>query len=235
MKGFKGFGPGLVCKGKRYAENTVFEEEKAVVCENGMHFCENPFEVLNYYSFVNNNAEINEFAEVEALDETHTNDNSKFCTKKLRIGARIGIAGLVKAFVDFTVSKVDFKNAPATNTGYMSAATNTGYMSAATNTGNMSAATNTGNMSAATNTGDRSAATNTGYMSAAKVEGEESVAIATGYESKVSGKIGCWLVATERDNEGHILSVRAVVVDGEQIKEDVWYKLVDGEFVEADE
>ena len=190
MKGFKGFGPGLVCKGKRYAENTVFEEEKAVVCENGMHFCENPFEVLNYYSFVNNNAEINEFAEVEALDETHTNDNSKFCTKKLRIGARIGIAGLVKAFVDFTVSKVDFKNAPATNTG---------------------------------------------YMSAAKVEGEESVAIATGYESKVSGKIGCWLVATERDNEGHILSVRAVVVDGEQIKEDVWYKLVDGEFVEADE
>ena len=28
MKGYKGFEPGLICKGKQYAENTVFEEEK---------------------------------------------------------------------------------------------------------------------------------------------------------------------------------------------------------------
>lgn len=26
-KGFKGFKPGLVCKNKQYAENTVFEED----------------------------------------------------------------------------------------------------------------------------------------------------------------------------------------------------------------
>ena len=29
MKGYKGFAPGLVCLKKQYAENTVFEEEKA--------------------------------------------------------------------------------------------------------------------------------------------------------------------------------------------------------------
>ena len=125
----------------------------------------------------------------------------------------------------------------ATNTGDQSAATNTGYRSAATNTGNQSAATNTGYRSAATNTGDRSAATNTGDQSAATVEGKESIAIVTGIDSKASGAIGCWLVLTERDDwNGEtypIKEVRAVKVDGETIKPGVFYKLQNGEVVEA--
>lgn len=27
MKGYKGFSPGMVCRGKQYAENTEFEKE----------------------------------------------------------------------------------------------------------------------------------------------------------------------------------------------------------------
>ena len=69
MKGYKGFAPGLICKGKQYAENTVFEEEKAEICECGMHFCENPLDVLEHYPPVNEKGVLNEFAEVEALDE----------------------------------------------------------------------------------------------------------------------------------------------------------------------
>ena len=88
MKGYKGFEKGLICRGKQYAENTVFEEETAAICKSGMHFCENPFDVLGYYGYVNNNAELNEFAEVEALDECQTDDGEKFCTKKLKIGAK---------------------------------------------------------------------------------------------------------------------------------------------------
>ena len=134
----------------------------------------------------------------------------------------------------------------ATNTGNRSAATNTGNRSAATNTGDRSAATNTGYQSAATNTGDRSAATNTGYRStatntgdcsAATVDGKESIAIVTGFDSKASGAIGCWLVLTERGGwngeTSPIKEVRAVKVDGEAIKPGVFYKLVDGEVIEA--
>ena len=29
MRGYKAFEKGLICKGKQYAENTVFEEEKS--------------------------------------------------------------------------------------------------------------------------------------------------------------------------------------------------------------
>ena len=211
MKGYKGFEKGLVCRGKQYAENTVFEEDKAVICKSGMHFCENPFDVLVYYPFLNDKGEPYEFAEVEALDEAKTDDNKKFTTKKLKVGAKIGIPGLIKAFVEFTLSKVDFKK---------------------------SAATNTGNQSAATNTGDYSAATNTGYRSAAIVEGKESFAIATGIEGKAKGKIGCYIALAEwvEEKDGYVLKTfKTAKVDGKKIKEDVFYSLKGGNFLGAEE
>ena len=124
----------------------------------------------------------------------------------------------------------------ATNTGYCSAATNTGNRSAATNTGEQSVSTNTGDYSAATNTGNRSAATNTGNHSAATVEGKESVAIVTGIGGKARGALGCWIVLTERgDFDGvtfPIKEVKAFKVDGVNIKENTFYRLVDGKPVE---
>ena len=208
MKGYKGFNKDMTCRNKQYAENTVFEEAEAEICSSGMHFCENPFAVLDYYGFVGANGALNEFAEVEALDECKTDDNEKYCTKKLKIGAKIGITGLIKAFVDFTFSKIDFKNASESNTGNWSAATNTGNWSAATNTGGRSAATNTGNWSAATNTGDQSAATNTGSWSAATNTGNQSAATNTGDQSAATNtgyrsaatNTGNWSVATNTGN-----------------------------------
>jgi len=123
----------------------------------------------------------------------------------------------------------------ATNTGDYSAATNTGYRSAATNTGNRSAATNTGDQSAATNTGYRSAATNTGYRSAASVEGEQSVAISTGENGRVKGALGCGICCVERDeDDGHIVAIKAAIVDGEIVKADTWYSVKNEEFVEVE-
>ena len=202
MKGYKGFEKGLICRGKQYAENTVFEEDNAIICESGMHFCKNPFDVLGYYGFVNDKAELNEFAEVEALDDCVTDDNCKFATKKLKVGAKLNIAGMVKAFIDFTFSKIDFSEKAATNTGNYSAATNTGYMSAAT------------------------------------VEGKDSFAIATGIESKAKGKLGCYIAVAEwkkTNNEYKLKDFKAHKVDGKTIKEDTYYMLKDGKFVEVEE
>ena len=88
------------------------------------------------------------------------------------------------------------------------------------------------------NMGDYSAATNTGNRSAAEVTGKESVAIVTGKDSKARGTIGNWLVLTERgewNGENYpIKKVRAFKVDGIEIKEDVFYKLVDGKAVECE-
>ena len=253
MKGYKGFSKGLVCRGKQYAENTVFEEDTAKICQSGMHFCENPFDVLDYYGFVDDNGELNEYAEVEALDDTQTDDQKKFCTKKLKVGAKLGIAGLVNAFVDFTLDKIK-KDSAATNMGNFSAATNTGERSAATNMGDKSVATNTGKRSVATNTGNKSAAMNTGIFSAATNTGSSSVAtntgkksaamntgifrfaISTGIEGKAKGALGCYIAVAEwtydeSAGEYKLVGFESHKVDGKTIKPDTFYSLKNGKFV----
>lgn len=94
MKGYKAFNKGLICKGKQYKENETFEEERAVPCHRGMHFCKNPFDVLNFYDLVDDNGEFSDFAEVEAPDdaEVKTDDNIKYCTTKLKVGAKFSFA-----------------------------------------------------------------------------------------------------------------------------------------------
>ncbi|MEN1672286.1 hypothetical protein AAIH03_08085 [Pseudomonas aeruginosa] len=142
----------------------------------------------------------------------------------------------------------------ASNTGDYSAASNTGYQSAASNTGNRSAASNTGNRSAASNTGDYSAASNTGYQSAAsntgdysaasntgdysaaEVSGKESVAASLGIEGRARASAGSAIVLCHRDDEGHLIHIRASKVGENGVKPDTWYQLsAEGEFVEFDE
>ena len=106
MKGYKAFNKGLICRGKQYKENTIFEEDEATICEKGMHFCKEPLEVLEYYPLIDDNGNMSEFAKVEALDDAKTDDNRKYCTKKLKIGAKISFAQLVQASVNFEYEKV---------------------------------------------------------------------------------------------------------------------------------
>ena len=125
----------------------------------------------------------------------------------------------------------------ATSTGNCSVAVNTGVCSEATSAGFYSAAISTGAHGEATNTGIQSIAISTGDYSEATVVGKDSFAVATGTCCKASGAIGCWLVLTERgDWNGDtypIKEVRAIKVDGETIKPGVFYKLQNGEVVEA--
>jgi len=205
--GYKAFNPGMICRGKQYEENAVFEEPEAKICNTGMHYCKNPFDVLAHYGFVNDNAEINEFAEVEALADEKTDDGRKFCTTKLKIGAKLSIHNFVNAFVEFTLKRTNGE-------------------SAATNTGNQSAATNTGDQSAATNTGNRSAATNTG---------KDGVAVSWGRRGKARGEKGCYLVLAEYDDSNNLVCAKMEKVDGERIKENTFYTLKNGEFAVAEE
>ena len=88
----------------------------------------------------------------------------------------------------------------------------------------------------ATNTGDQSVAVSTGEFSTAKVSGKGSVAVVTGRDSKAAGALGDWIVLTERYDwkwDYQIKDVKAFMVDGEKIQPNTFYKLVDGEAVEA--
>ena len=227
--GFKGFDKDLKCRGFQFEIGKTYKEDKAIICEKGFHFCENPIDIFSYYD-----PATSRFAEVTGTGKMAAHDNdSKIACTELHVKAEVSLSAIIGVGVKFILDEVDWKNKKESNTGYSSAATNTGYSSAATNTGNSSAATNTGYSSAATNTGDRSAATNTGYSSAAIVEGKESIACGLGYDNQARGALGCWIVLAERNDEYKILSVKTIKVDGKKIKENTFYKLQKGKFVEV--
>ena len=214
MKCYKGFDKDLKCRDFQYEIGKEYEEERAEICDSGFHACENPLDVFEYYAPADSR-----YCEVELDANDQKSDDSKRVGKKISIKAEIGIAGIIKAGVEYIKDQVNWDDDKKSNTG------------------NRSAATNTGNRSAATNTGDWSAATNTGDRSAATVEGKESVAMAIGYNSKAKGSLGCFIVLAEYKKLGveyHIVDVKSAKVDGEKIKPDTFYKLINGEFVEAD-
>lgn len=209
---YKGTDKDMKCRGFQFELNKKYKEEKAKLCSKGFHGCEYPLDVFAHY----NPADSRFFeADLDGVTDEEE-DDSKRAGTKIKLRAEIGIAGIVKAAVEHIKERSE---------------------SSDNQTGNCSAATNTGDRSAATNTGDCSAATNTGDWSAATVEGKESIAIVTGRDGKAAGALDCWLVLTERggwNGETYpIKEVRAVKVDGETIKPGVFYKLVDGEVIEA--
>ena len=259
MKAYKGFDKNMQCRGSKFEENKTYETDEAKLCESGFHACEYPLDCFSYYPPSDSNYHE---VELDATEEKH-DDDTKRVGKRIKIGAKLSIAKMVEASVQYIAERIDRSQkesntgdrSAATNTGDRSAATNTGDWSAATNTGNWSAAKNTGDQSAATNTGDwsaakntgcQSAATNTGYQSAATNTGDQSaatntglggVALVTGYESKARGAIGSAICICERgewDGETYpLLAIKAAIIDGEALKPYTWYTLKDGEFVEA--
>lgn len=203
MKGYKGFEKGLVCRGKQYAENTVFEEEKAVICHSGIHFCKNPFYVLDYYDLVNKDGSFNDFAEVEALEKPKTDDNKKFCTKKLKIGAKLSFAGFVKACVDF-VSEKTIRDMPSDEG----------------DTGDDAKIGSSGYDAKIDSVGEDSVICCAGIYSSVKAKAGSWITLSEWEWNDEKERYVPVCVKTER-------------VDGERIKADTWYKLENGEFVEV--
>ena len=213
MKGYKGFNPGLICKDKQYQENPVFEEQEAKICEKRMHFCENPFDVLDYYDLIRSDGTPNEFTEVEALDEPKTDDKKKFCSRKLKIGVKLGLSGFIKACVDFVLEKT-IAEMPSENvdSGYYARIGSSGYSARIGSSGDSARINCTGS---------------------------DSVICCAGHGSVVKAPIGCWITLAEWKYDGAKqryvpACVKTEYVDGEKIKADTPYTLKNGEFVEVE-
>ena len=217
MKYYKGFDKNMQCKGFQYEEGKTYHEEKAELCEQGFHACEAPIDVLKYYA----PGEGGIYREVE-LDEISEKrgDDSKVCAKTIKIGAKIGIPGLVQAQIEYvkahtTTEHTDPKMATAGNCGAATA----GYRGAAT----------AGDSGAAT-AGEYGAATSRGKSKT----GADGVCVARGNGAMVCGGLGSVLVIVEEnESDWGIRWWKAVVVDGETVKSDTWYRLTDGEIVEV--
>ena len=231
IKSYKGFNTDMTCHGGfQYEEGKEYETDAASCCNYGFHACEYPLDCFNYFS---PNQSV--FHEVEQSGEiSRKNDDSKLASTKIKIGAEISIAGLVKAAIEYTKERVH-DSGENHNTGDRGASSNTGYRGASSNTGDWGASSNTG---------DCGASSNTGYRGSTIADHENSVAVAWGPESRAKGVVGATLVFAEWEkNDGEYWKEESwtfkgsmmVRVDGEKIKENTWYTMKNGEIVEAKE
>ena len=140
MKAYKGFNKDMTCRGFQFEEGKTYEEKEAKLCESGFHACEKPIDVFSYYPPANS---VYHEVELENVDPCREKD-SKVCAKRIKIGAKLSIADLVKADVEYTLAKIDGTKMQQKMTGYRSASTNTGYRSASTVTGKESVAASLG-------------------------------------------------------------------------------------------
>ena len=235
IKAYKAFDKDLSCRGFKYEVGKEYEETGDIkACEKGFHACPYPLDVFGYYTPAGSR-----FCEVYQGGKIDDSESDKVCSSKIRIGAELDIKGLVKAAVSYVKERCTNEcNAdpgkPAT-AGYRGAAT-AGYRGAAT-AGDSGAAT-AGDSGAAT-AGDYGAAT-AGDSGAATARGKAStgfngLSVARGSNVQVKGGIGAILViAEERGDTYDIVDWKAVLVDGEVVKADTWYRLENGELVEVD-
>ena len=228
MKAYKGFNKDMTCRGFQFKEGETYTEDNAELCKSGFHACELPLDVFGYYA---PGTSVYHEVELNGVCKKH-DDDTKVCAKQIKVGAGIDIKGLITAQFEYvkahcTEEHTDSKLANAGDRG----AANAGYYGAA-NAGYCGAA-NAGDCGAA-NAGDCGAAISRGTAEV----GNGGVAVARGnadYGNKVRGKMGAILIiAQEHENSFEIESWVAGVVDGVNLKPDVWYKLENGEFVEAE-
>ena len=221
---YKGFDENLCCKGFQYEVGKEYEQEGEIkCCVKGFHACTNPFDVLSYYE-VNGK---NRFCEVEQMGVVRTgSDDTKQCSSKIKIKAEIGMVGLFKAGVEWIKEKTNPKpiiketkgNGGASSGGYAKIGSS-GY------------AAQIGS------SGDYAQIGSSGYAAQIDSTGGGSVVCCAGNNCTAKASIGSWITLAEwkysDERERYVpVCVKTEFVDGERIKADTWYKLIDGEFKE---
>ena len=227
IKAFKGFDKDMKCRGFQFEEGQEYEEQEAKLCEKGFHACESPVDCLGYYPA---GSSIFWEVELDATEETNSED-TKRVGKRIKIGAEIDVAGIVKAHFEYR--KAHCTNEQNAEPGKPASAGESGAASAgesgAASAGYRGAAS--AGYRGAASAGESGAACSRGSVSV----GENGIACVRGNHCTARGGLGAvLLIGEEKENSYDLASWKAVRVDGEKIKADTWYELKDGEFTEVE-
>ena len=215
MKAYKGFDKNMQCRGFQFEEGKTYVEEDAVLCAKGFHACENPLDTFKYYEPGNGSI----YREVELEDVTDENgDDSKRVGKKITIGARLSVLDICKLHFQYVKQKTNTKK-EMPNRDEKTVAAQDWSSLAARNCSSL-AAQDCSSLAAQ----DKSSL----------AAGKNSVIAA--FNSKAKGGKGTLIALATRKftDEGYVITdFKAGIVDGVEIKENTWYKLENGSFVEV--
>ena len=163
-----------------------------------------------------------------------------------------GYKGASSATGDYGASSATGNCGASSATGNCGASSATGYKGASSATGDYGASSATGDYGASSATGNCGASSATGYKGASSVSDPTGVAVAWGHEARAKGCKGAHLILSDwkyvgaRYSDGdymdpydkeswELTGAKMAVVDGEKIKEDTYYRCIEGEIVEVTE
>ena len=225
MKSYKGFNKDMTCRGYQYEEGGEYTTDKARLCIEGFHACVDPIDCLHYYAPASS---VYHAVELDEVPDERDGD-TKRVGKKIKIGARLSIADIVKAHFEFVR-----ENCKNSDIGGDSSALTGGNWSALTGgdssalTGGDRSALTGGDWSALTG-GDRSALT--GGDSSALTGGDWSVLQGWG-ESRYRGGEGAIFINRFVSDRTVVTTTAEVGKNG--IKPNTWYVCKNGTFIEEE-
>ena len=207
MKSYKGFNKDMTCRDFQYEEGKEYEETAAEVCETGFHSCEYPLDCFRYYDPAHS-----VYHEVEADGEIDkADDGTKLASTKLKIGAELNIAGLVKASIEYTIKRTKKEAGAAEFCGASSA---TGYRGASS--------------------ADNATAVAIAWGACSKAKGViGSYLVFADWEYNGNADDDDFEKADAGIDSWTFKGAKMIRVDGETIKENTWYTIRNGEVLEA--
>ena len=228
---YKGFDRDLKCRDFQYEIGKDYEMDGSIkCCERGFHACESPLEVFDHYDMLTSR-----FAKVEQSGEIDKEENStKVCSSKIKVKAELKLADIINLGVEWikdVTSPSKLKKETDLND----------------NVNNSAQIGSSGDSAKIGSSGDYAKIGSSGYYAKigssgdyAKIEstGNHSVVMAAGNNSIAKAKIGSWITLAEWNYVDDVwtpICVKTEKVDGECIKADTFYKLVNGEFKEVEE
>ena len=233
IKAYKGFNKDLKCRDFQYEIGKEYEIDGDIkVCKRGFHACENPMDVFDYYDMLNSR-----FAEVEQSGKIDIEYNStKVCSSKIKVKAELKLADVIKLGVEWLKEVTSPGNME--NKGNLN--DNGAYYAQIGSSGNYAQIGSSGNYAQIGSSGDCAKIDSSGYCAKINSTGEHSVIMAAGYNSIAKAKKGSWITLAEwgkdnKDRKWKPVCVKTEQVDGDIIKADTWYRLVNGKFEVATE
>lgn len=249
IKSYKGFDKNLCCLGFQYEVGKEYEIEGHIkCCERGFHACENPFEVFDYYDML-----YSRFCEVEQSGELNKETNAtKVCSSKIKIITELKLADMIRLGIEWIKGITSTKNVDISkykndegkdyarigSSGDYNWIGSSGYCANIGSIGYCARIGSSGDSAQIGSSGDGAKIGSSGNDARIDSSGEDSVICCAGNGSAVKAKIGSWITLAEwiysKDKDRMVpVCVKTEYVDGERIKEDTWYRIKNGEFVEC--
>lgn len=254
IKAYQGFDENLCCRGFQYEVGKEYEMDGEIICcERGFHACESPLEVLGSY-FLLDNCKMARFCEVELSSKTDTmnNEDTTVASSKIKIKTELKFADLIMLGIERLkeiTSPVNVKLDKDLNDNGerekkicscddCARIGSSGELARIGSIGDDVQICSNGNCAQICSSGNSAQIGSSGDDAQIKSIGEDSVICCAGNGCVASAKKGSWITLSEwmfDKEKGRDVPkcVKAAYVDGERIKEDTPYKLIDGEFKEV--